>query len=70
MNEYVKLKPLVKTGHIKPTPPDCNLAFGDSKCFKKNHTGKCPTNCIETGLCGGWQPRTGLPEKSRIIKKI
>ena len=68
LERFVKLKPLV-AGDFRKVPPDCICAFADSKCVKRVHNGKCPTKCLETGICGGWGPRTGLPEKNRIEKK-
>ena len=67
--KFIKLKPLVSTGDFKKQPPDCKCAFADSKCIKRVHNNKCPSNCLETGACGGWGPRTGLPERSRVDKK-
>lgn len=69
MNErFVKLKPLTGEDQHRKVPPDCECAFADSKCIKRVHNDKCPTNCLETGVCGGWGPRNGLPEKKRIEK--
>jgi hypothetical protein len=66
--KYAKLLPLQKGGDYKPQPQHCKCAFGDSKCFKKANNGQCPTDILKTEICGGWQPRKGLPEMKRLIK--
>lgn len=64
----VRLKPLV-AGDYRPEPENCKRNFGDSKCIKKVHGGTCPTNCLATGICGGWGPRDGkLPTMSLLEK--
>jgi hypothetical protein len=68
--KFATLKPLIKSGDYKPEPQDCKCAFADSKCIKRVDNKTCPTNCLETGICGGWQPRDkGLPLLSRLKKK-
>ena len=71
MSEYVRLKPLVATGDYRPEPPNCKRNLGDSRCIAKLRGGNCPTNCLETGECGGWKPRGGLiPLLQSLIERV
>lgn len=69
---YVRLKSLVTTGNYRPEPPNCKRNLGDSKCLGKLKGGKCPTNALETGECGGWKPRDNglIPLLQSLIEKV
>lgn len=69
LEDYITLKPLVP-GDYRPEPPNCGRNLGDSKCFKKVQGGRCPTDALQTGVCGGWKPRNGLPPLRSLIEKI
>jgi|GEM_PF-6025509 len=69
LEDYITLKPLVE-GLYRPEPPNCKRNFGDRRCIKKVQGGTCPTNCLETGVCGGWKPRDGLLPLRSLIEKI
>jgi hypothetical protein len=69
MEDFIKLLPLQKKGNYRPEPQLCNCAFGDSKCIKRNYKKECPSNLEHTNVCGGWQPRSGLPKRNRVFKE-
>ena len=66
---YIDLKPLVP-GAYRPEPQNCKRNFGDSRCIKRVQDGTCPTDALETGVCGGWKPRNGLTPLRSLIEKI
>lgn len=56
MEGEIRLLPL-KAGEFRMEPASCKENLGSSGCVKKMNGGRCPTNCLATGTCGGWKPR-------------
>lgn len=70
LEKFPSFKPLQTNGEYRKEPVDCKEVFGNHDCRKKNQTGKCPTDCRHTNVCGGWAPKNRVPKMEDLSKPI